>query len=213
MTAAVPCWPLKSLARGATARLCHPQVSRTYILRRYQHAASDGSRLPRIAQPSIWHSIIPRPLRGRSANADGKKKPTNPATYFLWIYLLIGSQAIRIMGIQNDFTTFMRKADLKIEALRQVVEKLQRGEEVDVEKVLGTGDEIQEQEWEEALRELQEEDRLWQANARKRRQEQERLAREAQDANPVNELLDKAQGNNATPLAPKPITHSRPAFY
>ncbi|KIV85024.1 hypothetical protein PV11_00762 [Exophiala sideris] len=213
MTLAVPCWPLRSLARGATTRLCPPQVSRSYVLRRYQHPASEGSRLPRIAQPSIWHSIVPRFLRGRSASAEGKKKPTNPATYFLWIYLLIGSQAIRIMGIQTEYTTFMRRADLKIEALRQVVEKLQRGEEVDVEKVLGTGDEIQEQEWEEALRELQEEDRVWQANARKRREDQERLAREEQDANPVNDSLDKVQGNDVTPLAPKPITPSRPAFY
>ncbi|KAI1618319.1 hypothetical protein EDD37DRAFT_622329 [Exophiala viscosa] len=213
MTSVGACWLLKSLARGATTRLCRPQSSRSYVLRRHQHTASGESRLPRIAQPSIWHSIIPRPLRGRSASAEGKKKPTNPATYFLWIYLLIGSQAIRIMGIQNDFTTFMRRADLKIEALRQVVEKLQRGEEVDVEKVLGTGDEVQEQEWEEALRELQEEDRVWQANARKRREEQERLAREEQDANPVNESLDKAQGNNATHLAPQPVRRSRPAFY
>lgn len=117
------------------------------------------------------------------------------------------------MGIKTDFATYTRQADLKIEKLRQVVEKLQRGEEVDVEKVLGTGDEIQEQEWEEALRALQEEDRIWQNNARKRREEEERLAREERDANPVNESSDHSRGDTGPSVTPKSVTSSGPAFY
>ena len=101
------------------------------------------------------------------------------------------------MGVQNDFDTFMRKADLKLNRLREVIEKLQKGEAVDVERVLGTGDEIQEREWEDALRELEEEDRVWQINKQKARAESERLAREQQDANPVNESSDKAYGLKA----------------
>ena len=117
------------------------------------------------------------------------------------------------MGVKNEFTTFIRQADLKLEKLREVIEKLQRGEDVDVEKVLGTGDELQEQEWEEALRELQEEDRLWQSNKQKSREEQDRLAREEQDANPVNGSLDKAKGTNTSPALSTPIPLSSPAFY
>lgn len=43
----------------------------------------------------------------------------------------------------------MRRSDVRIGLLREVVEKLQKGEEVDVEKVLGTGDAEREAEWEQ----------------------------------------------------------------
>jgi hypothetical protein len=182
------------------------QISRSRVPQRYQHTASQNSHLPRLAQPSIWHSIIPKGLRSKYASSETRKKPKNPATYFIWIYLLIGSQAIRIMGLKTDFTTFTRRADLKIAQLREVVEKLQKGEDVDVEKVLGTGDEVQEQDWEEALRELQEQDRIWQNNARKSREERERLAAEERDANPVS--------GSATPrVTTTPVPPSRPGFY
>jgi hypothetical protein len=149
--------------------------------------------------------VIPKGLRDKwnPFSRPATKKPANPATYFIWIYILIGSQAIRIMGIQTEYTTFMRKADLKLRRLREVVEKIQKGEEVDVEKVLGTGDETQEQEWEEAMKELEEEDRVWARNKQKSLEEEERSARETQDASPVNESVDKT---NSTPI-------HRPGFY
>lgn len=116
------------------------------------------------------------------------------------------------MGLKHDFANFTRQADVKLEKLREVVQKLQRGEQVDVEKVLGTGDEIQEQEWEEALRQLQEEDRIWQSNARKRREEKERMLQEQQDANPVNGSLGQTQGTSAA-STPKPYTPPSLGFY
>ena len=61
--------------------------------------------------------------------------------------MLIGSQGINMIALKNDYTIFSRKADAKIALLKEVIEKIQRGEEVDVEKALGTGDEAQEQEW------------------------------------------------------------------
>ncbi|KAK5467675.1 hypothetical protein LTS15_000648 [Exophiala xenobiotica] len=117
------------------------------------------------------------------------------------------------MGLKTDFTTFTRRADLKIAQLREVVEKLQKGEDVDVEKVLGTGDEVQEQEWEEALRELQEQDRIWQNNARKSREERERLAAEERDANPVSGSMDTAQMPDTPLVTTTPAPPSRPGFY
>ncbi|EXJ88220.1 hypothetical protein A1O1_05150 [Capronia coronata CBS 617.96] len=203
-----------SAPRNAALRAWNFQAStRPHILRRHEHNGSQSSHLPRIMQPSIWHSVIPKSIRSRFSTPDPskKKKPSNPATYFVWIYLLIGSQAIRIMGLKNDFANYTRQADLKLEKLREVVQKLQRGEDVDVGKVLGTGDEIQEQEWEEALRQLQEEDRIWQTNARKRREEKERMVQEQQDADPVNTSVDKTNGTAAS--TPKQYTPPSPGFY
>ncbi|ERF73656.1 hypothetical protein EPUS_00909 [Endocarpon pusillum Z07020] len=161
--------------------------------------SSNARTLPKVAQPSIWQSLIPRTLRNRSdtASESSQKRVTNPATYFIWIYLLIGSQAIRIIQLQTEFNTFMRRAELKIEKLREVIEALQRGEEIDVEKVLGTGDEIQEREWEEALKEIENEDRMWQTNKQKRKEERararEEAAREAtkDTASPVNDAIEQ----------------------
>ncbi|KAL9624014.1 MAG: hypothetical protein Q9160_001767 [Pyrenula sp. 1 TL-2023] len=51
--------------------------------------------------------------------------------------------------------------DAKLELLKRVVEGIQRGEEVDVEKMLGTGDVQKEREWEEVLKEIEAEDSLW----------------------------------------------------
>ncbi|KIW65583.1 hypothetical protein PV04_07829 [Phialophora macrospora] len=183
-------------------------------LQRRQHTASE-SRLPRLAQPAFWDLIVPKSLRGRFSRRGNKapEKPTNPATFFIWIYILIGSQAIRIMGLKNEFVAYSRKADLKIQQLREVVEKLQRGEEVDVEKILGTGDETQEREWEEALEELQREDRVWQKNREKIREDKERLARQEQDANPVSDVQERHETTNLLPSQDVPPVARRPGFY
>jgi hypothetical protein len=57
-----------------------------------------------------------------------------------------------MITLKRDFATFVRQSDVRIGLLREVVEKLQKGEKVDVEKVLGTGDPEREQEWEEGTR-------------------------------------------------------------
>lgn len=68
-----------------------------------------------------------------------------------------------------------------------MIERLQRGEkDVDVEKILGTGDEEQERLWEEALKELESEERLWQNNKQERRAAKKQALQEKQDASPVN---------------------------
>ena len=113
--------------------------------------------------------------------------------------MLIGSQSINMIALKNDYSIFSRKADAKIARLREVIEKIQRGEEVDVEKVLGTGDEAQEQEWKDGqsiftpstlasiaallryclavLSHIEKEDRLWQSKIRRR---ERRAARKAE---------------------------------
>lgn len=115
------------------------------------------STVPRIAEVSFWKSLIPKPLRrenrqARSANAPKTSwmaKEWNPATFFIVIFLLIGSMSIQMISLRNNFDAFMRRADVRIGLLREVVEKIQNGEEVDVEKVLGSGDPEREAAWEE----------------------------------------------------------------
>jgi len=112
-----------------------------------------GRASPKVAESSIWTSLIPKFLRNRDSRALGnnapKSKEWNPASYFIVIFVLIGSQAIRMIVLRNDFANYTRSTEAKIELLREVIERLQKGEQVDVKKLLGTGDEAKEREWEE----------------------------------------------------------------
>ena len=47
--------------------------------------------------------------------------------------------------------SYTRSTDAKIGLLREIIEKVKRGEQVDVEKILGTGDVEKEREWEEGM--------------------------------------------------------------
>ena len=77
------------------------------------------------------------------------RKDWNPATFYIVIFLLIGSNAIQLIALRKDFTNYSRQADAKIGLLKEVIQRVQAGEEVDVERLLGSGDEKQEREWEE----------------------------------------------------------------
>lgn len=141
--------------------------------------------LPRVVQPSVWHSIIPKFLRQRApagAPTTPKPKGWNPATPYIILGLLIGSQAIQMIALKNDIANFSRRADAKIGLLREVIERVQRGEEVDVERVLGTGDKESEREWEDVLREIEEEEALFQSKKRRKAMKEaaarEEIARE-----------------------------------
>ena len=124
--------------------------------------------LPRLLQPEFWKSVVPRPFRrgatkedgaalgARSSPAAGKKsrhalrpRRSNPATYYIAMSTLIGSMAIHMIALERDFANFMRRANTRLDALREAVEAIQRGETVDVKKVLGTGNPDMEREWEE----------------------------------------------------------------
>lgn len=184
-----------------------PRLRTTF--QRSESTIAERAHVPRIAQPSIWKDIIPKPLRSWRTKSQPTQKPRNPAHFFIWIYILIGSQAIRILSIKNEAAKEHRLADVKLRQLREVIEKLERGEEVDVEKALGTGNEEAEQEWEQALRELESEERLWQNNRSRRRAEKHKKQMEEMDANPVNDVHseeDHSPGGSgslhAAPTAP-----------
>ena len=114
-----------------------------------------------IADPAFWRSMVPKPFRRAKDPFTRKKKSKlaafriwmakdwNPATFFIIIFLLIGSMSINSITLKKGFETYMRQSDVRIGLLREVVEKLQRGEKVDVERVLGTGVPERETEWQE----------------------------------------------------------------
>ncbi|KAI0887446.1 uncharacterized protein GGS22DRAFT_109596 [Annulohypoxylon maeteangense] len=146
-----------------------PGVSRLIFINGHQFTRQ-ASSAPSIIQPSFWKSLVPKPFRRSEQAADWgapkkpKSKEWNPATFYIVIFLFIGSMSIQMIALKKDFDTYVRRAEVRIGLLREVVEKLQRGEEVDVEKTLGTGDAEKEKEWEEALREIENNDILKNVN-------------------------------------------------
>ena len=125
------------------------------ILQTPRHNTRLISMQPRVAETSFWKSLIPKPLRSENRAGDPtakkakSKKDWNPATFFIIIFLLIGSMSIQMISLRKNFDAFMRRSDVRIGLLREVVERVQNGEKVDVEKVLGAGDPEMETEWEE----------------------------------------------------------------
>jgi hypothetical protein len=61
--------------------------------------------------------------------------------------MLTGNASIHLIRVKRDMNLYSRKADQKVELLRGVIQRVQEGEEFDVEKALGTGDKRMEEEW------------------------------------------------------------------
>ncbi|QSS61711.1 hypothetical protein I7I51_03888 [Histoplasma capsulatum] len=83
------------------------------------------------------------------------------------MFTLIGSQAIRMIMLRNECANYNRSADAKMRLLKEVIERIQKGEDVDVKRLLGTGDEAKEREWEEVLREIEQEESLWHSRSKR----------------------------------------------
>src|SRR5580700_5600830 len=66
-----------------------------------------SSSLQSVIQPSFWASLIPKPLRRMSSPSNKVKEPKskewNPATFFIVIFLLIGSMSIQMIALRNSF--------------------------------------------------------------------------------------------------------------
>lgn len=116
-------------------------------------AITDRRNLPRVIQPSLWQNMVPKHFRSKNKRPftwkEWRAKPWNPASVWIAFGLVVGSNAINTLVLRRDIADFTRKADAKIALLREVLEKVQRGEEVDVERILGTGREESEKDWDE----------------------------------------------------------------
>jgi len=124
-----------------------PQI-RNFALLSPQLAHPRHLTVPRILQPSFWASVIPRPFRERIHNSTTGE--WNPATPYIVLAMLVGSQAIQMLWLKQERESRLRKTEAQIETLREVIEKVHNGEDVDVEKLLGTGDAAKEGEWKES---------------------------------------------------------------
>lgn len=104
-----------------------------------------------VVDRGFWKSLVPKPFRkeNRQALKTHYGREWNPATFFIVIFLLIGSMSIQMITLRNSFDRYMRVSEIKIGLLREVVERIQNGEKFDVEKALGTGEPEKEADWEE----------------------------------------------------------------
>ncbi|KAH3986786.1 hypothetical protein HBI56_010030 [Parastagonospora nodorum] len=174
--------------------LCFPASTRTALLTPQSHTRTYTLlaqhpryiSLPRVLQPSFWSSMIPKPFKSSSSSSSSstQSKEWNPATPYIILGLLVGSQAIQILWLKQDQGHSLRKAEAKIGLLREVVQRVQRGEDVDVEGVLGTGDEGREGEWAEILKDMENEEVLFQSKKKRaalRKAAEEEAAREEKD--------------------------------
>ncbi|KAF3051664.1 hypothetical protein E8E11_010276 [Didymella keratinophila] len=141
---------------------------------------------PTILRPSFWSSMIPKPLKDRSSAP--RSREWNPATPFIILSLLVGSQAIQILWLKQERAHALRKADAKIGLLREVIERVQNGEDVDVEKVLGTGDERLEREWHEVMREVKSEEALFQKRKERKALREQARREQVEDVKEVEEV-------------------------
>jgi hypothetical protein len=136
---AVRAKPLSSFSPSLSRQVDHPQ------LRSYSSAPAT------IVDAGFWKSLVPKFLRkeNRQELKARRSKDWNPATFFIVIFLCIGSMSIQMITMRNSFERHMRQTEVRIGLLKEVVEKIQRGENVDVERMLGTGDPKKEADWEE----------------------------------------------------------------
>ncbi|KAG9694092.1 hypothetical protein KCU95_g13587, partial [Aureobasidium melanogenum] len=149
--------------------------------------ASTPTSVPRVA--SVWQSVIPKAFRKpddpvsvaeRKKAQAMKSKDWNPATFFIVIALLIGSNAIQMIALRNERQGFTRKTEAKIALLRETIDRVHRGEDVDVERILGTGDPEKEKEWEEVMQELESDNILWKKKGGSQAQQQDGAQAQAQ---------------------------------
>jgi len=143
-----------------------------------------------VVDRGFWRSLIPKPMRKENRLPRTKSKEWNPATFFIVMFLLIGSMSIQMIAMRNAFTRYMRLSEARIATLKEVVEKIQKGVTVDVEKALGTGDPEKEQGWEEVLRAIEQDSGEPKASKKSKRQEPEpEAAKQPEKAAPTTNTV------------------------
>ncbi|EPS43911.1 hypothetical protein H072_2098 [Dactylellina haptotyla CBS 200.50] len=144
---------------------------------------SVNSFIPRVLSPSWWSQNLPKGLFAAKKSAPTVRRKWNPAWGYVLLALFVGSQSLNIMALRQERTVFMRRSDSRIKTLQEIIQKIQDGEWApdgeEVRKALRLGKERDDRQWEDVMREIEEEDAKWQAEAQKQREriEQEEAAR------------------------------------
>lgn len=133
-------------------------------------STSTKMRASSIMQPSLWGSMIPKPFRGTGSSPSSNSKDSrhergadhthsksrfggvvrfwkNPATPFMLLGLLLGSQSVRLIALRMEREKIREKTEARLRTLREVLEAVKAGEDIDVRARLGTGKEKDEREW------------------------------------------------------------------
>lgn len=146
-----------ALSASPSRRRC-PQLESSFRSALNYSRNASTTNLPRVAQPSLWETFIPKALRNRFVNreadqgtVEARRKEWNPATPFIILGLLAGSMGIHIINLQRSMTAYSRMANQKINKLQRVIHGTQKGKlgQFSPEHELGTGDPQQEAEWKE----------------------------------------------------------------
>lgn len=145
---------MRSLLQASTRS--QPAILRhTMCLHMQARFASDAPHPQTIMDTGFWKSLVPKPLRKENRQARAKKNKKkgewNPVTFYIIMFLFIGSMSIQMIALRNSTDRYKRQATVRIAQLKEIVERIQNGEDVDVEKLLGTGEPQRETDWEEGM--------------------------------------------------------------
>ncbi|KAK6355309.1 hypothetical protein TWF696_004419 [Orbilia brochopaga] len=145
----------------------------SYIIHRRQ--LSLQSFVPRVFSPSWWSQQLPKDLFKPRPTSASAARPWNPAWGFIILALFVGSQSLNIIALRQDAAVFVRRADARIRTLQEIVRKIQDGEweanGEEVQKALRLGKVARDdREWEEVMREIENEDAKWQAEVQRQRE-------------------------------------------
>ncbi|QUC22258.1 uncharacterized protein UV8b_06499 [Ustilaginoidea virens] len=136
--------------------LGRPILAARKPVRRHTPVRLASSRPATIVDSGFWTSLIPKPLRKENRTNGTKSKEWNPATFFIVMFLFIGSMSIQMIALRNQSERHSRQSTIRIGQLREAVEKLERGEDLDVDKLLGdAGESPQDTDWEAVLKALE----------------------------------------------------------
>ncbi|KAL1311739.1 hypothetical protein AAFC00_001833 [Neodothiora populina] len=217
---------------SSTRWLMHAPLNHAYqpLLRcRYTQSAALSSNLAnisRITSPSLWHSLVPKAFRRPTDPVSiaeqeklkaAKSKEWNPATFFIAIAVLIGSNAIQMIALRNERLAFTRRTEAKIALLKETIERVRLGEDVDIERILGTGNPESESEWEEVMKEIEQDDSLWSTRKKRVAKTTEPAAPEDSDPSHSETQTKKPVNNESTDASPSSTAQDnsqrRPGFY
>ncbi|KTW27626.1 hypothetical protein T552_02068 [Pneumocystis carinii B80] len=80
---------------------------------------------------------------------------------FIVLLIILGSQANNILFIKQEFNEFEAEIDAKISHLRDIIDRIQKGENLDISKELGTGVDEKEKEWFKVIEQVINQDERW----------------------------------------------------
>ncbi|KAK6351588.1 hypothetical protein TWF718_004745 [Orbilia javanica] len=142
---------------------------------------SVNSFIPRVFSPTWWSQHLPQGLFKSTVknSAETVKRKWDPAWGYVILALFVGSQALNIMALRQESQVFIRRSDSRIETLKEIIENIQNGKWAadgeEVQRALRLGKpERDDRQWEEVMKEIEEEDSKWQQEAQRQREQIEK---------------------------------------